>query len=156
VTDRPAASEPPPEGDPVTFTLFNEVGIIEQLVRTRMSHALPEGLQVSHFGVLNHFARLGGEKSPAQLARAFQVTKGAMTNTVQKLERAGYVVVRPDGVDGRRKLVSLTPEGRAMRDHASAAVVPSFAFVTREIGAERLRAALPVLRDLRILLDANR
>ncbi len=150
------AGAAPPEGDPITFTLFNEIGIIEQLARTRMSHALPEGLQVSHFAVLNHFARLGGEKSPAQLARAFQVTKGAMTNTVQKLERAGYVSVRPDGADGRRKLVSLTPEGRAMRDRAIAAIVPAFELVTREIGAERLRAALPVLRDLRILLDAKR
>ena len=39
--------------------------------------------------VLNHFARLGGEKTPAQLARVFHVTKGAMTNTVGRLDAAG-------------------------------------------------------------------
>ena len=152
----PARDAPPPEGDPVTFTLLTEIGIIEQLLRARLGRALPGGLRIAQFSVLNHLARLGGEKSPAQLARAFQVTKGAMTNTVRRLEAAGWVRVRPDGADGRRKLVSITPEGRAMRDRAAAATAPELEAVTRGVGAERLRAALPVLRDLRILLDRSR
>ena len=69
-------AEPPQ--DPPIFTLFNEIGIIEQLARQRLESVLPEGLKISHFSVLNHFARLGGERAPAELARAFQVTKAAM------------------------------------------------------------------------------
>jgi DNA-binding MarR family transcriptional regulator len=141
------------DGDPITFTLFNEIGIIEQLARTRLQRVMPKGLQVSHFSVLNHFARLGGEKSPAQLARAFQVTKSAMTNTIGKLEAAGHVSVRADAADGRRKLISLTPAGRAIRDRAVAAAAPIFADVTRRLGPEKFRAALPFLRDLRMVLD---
>ena len=96
--------------------MFTEIKIIEQLANQRIQRALPDGLQVSHFAVLNHFSHLGGEKTPAQLAKVFQVTKGAMTNTVARLEAMGCVEVRPDGADGRKKLVSLTAEGRRVRE----------------------------------------
>ena len=82
--------------DPLPIVLFGEIMMIEQLARNRLGQALPRGMELSHFMVLNHFARLGGEKTPGQLARIFCVTKAAMTNTVRKLDAAGYVHVRPD------------------------------------------------------------
>lgn len=142
-----------PIDDPITFTVFTEIKAIEQLAQLRLQRVLPEGMQVSHFAVLNHFSRLGGEKSPAQLAKAFQVTKGAMTNTIRRLAEAGYVAVRDDGKDGRRKLVSLTAEGLRARDAAAAKVSPLFAEVAAAVGRERLAQALPLLRDLRIYLS---
>ena len=108
---RPAVSDEEPH-DPTVIALFSEIVMVEQLARTRLTRVLPRGMQFSHFMVLNHFARLGGEKTPAQLARVFHVTKGAMTNTVGRLDAAGYVHVRPDWEDGRRKWVSLSPAGR--------------------------------------------
>ncbi|MFO1210904.1 MAG: MarR family transcriptional regulator [Amaricoccus sp.] len=125
----------------------------EQLARTRLTRVLPRGMQFSHFMVLNHFARLGGEKTPAQLARVFHITKGAMTNTVGRLDAAGWVHVRPDWEDARRKWVSLSPAGRAARDRAAEAIAPVFDHVVRSLGAESIRAAVPVLRRLRELLD---
>ena len=139
--------------DPITFTVFTEIKIIEQLATLRIQRALPEGLQVSHFAVLNHFSHLGGEKSPAQLAKVFQVTKGAMTNTIARLSALGCVQVRDDQSDKRRKLVSLTPKGMRVREEAMADVTPVFAEVTNEFGRDRLREVLPVLRDLRIFLS---
>ena len=147
-------SEEPPH-DPTVIALFSEIVMVEQLARTRVTRVLPRGMEFSHFMVLNHFARLGGEKTPAQLARVFHVTKGAMTNTVGRLDAAGYVHVRPDWEDGRRKQVSLSPAGRAARDRAVEAIVPIFDDVIRGLGAERIRAALPVLRRLRELLDPD-
>ena len=58
-----------PLNDPATFQLFNEIGIIQQLVNTRFERALPDGLTASQFGVLNHFVRLGGERAPSDLGR---------------------------------------------------------------------------------------
>ena len=139
--------------DPITFTVFTEIKSIEQLANLRIQRALPKGLQVSHFAVLNHFSHLGGEKSPAQLAKVFQVTKGAMTNTIARLEALGCVQVRDDASDKRRKLVSLTAKGRRVREEAIADVTPVFAEVTKEFGRERLREVLPLLRDLRIFLS---
>lgn len=76
------------------FRFFDEIGIIEQPARKRFERVLPRGLTLSRFGVRNHFTRLGHERSPLQRARAFQVTKGAMTNTWKRLEGRGLIRVR--------------------------------------------------------------
>lgn len=154
----PSDAEKPEEDvdGPPLFAFFNEIGIIEQLARNRFTRVLPKGMQVSHFSVLNHFVRLGGEKTPAELARAFQVSKGAMTNTLQRLEAAGLVVVRPNDRDGRSKRVAITAEGRAARDEAIAALGPELERLAKAVDAARLEAALPLLRDVRRRLDETR
>ncbi|MHC0052073.1 MarR family winged helix-turn-helix transcriptional regulator [Actibacterium sp. D379-3] len=121
----------------------------DQLARIRLSKALPKGMELSHFSVLNHLARLGEERSPAQLAQSFHVTRGAMTNTLSKLEWAGHVHIRPDWDDARRKMVSVSPSGLRARDAAIEAISPLIAEVVDDIGADKVRAALPVLRALR-------
>ena len=103
---------------------------------------------------MNLLAR-GGEKSPAELARAFNVTRGAMTNTIGKLEWAGYVHVRPDWDDARRKFVSISPSGIKARDAAFSAIEPILNDAVNAVGREKVRSALPVLRDLRRLLTGE-
>lgn len=141
------------ENDPLAIALVSEIMTAEQLIRGRISKALPKGMEPSHFSVLNHLVRSGTEKSPAQLARSFHVTKGAMTNTLGKLEAAGYVHIRPDWDDARRKQVSVSPAGKLMRQEALLAITPIFDDLIDKLGADRVRAALPFLRDLRILMD---
>lgn len=142
-----------PVNDPLAIALFSEITMADQLARAQLARALPNGMEVSHFTVLNHFARLGGEKTPAQLARIFHVTKAAMTNTLGKLEAAGYVHIRPDWDDARKKRVSLSANGLAARDRAAAAVAPVFDHVVAKLGHDQIRAILPVLRELRAALD---
>jgi DNA-binding MarR family transcriptional regulator len=151
------ARRDPPESprDPVIIALFSEIVMVETLTRTRLARVLPKGMELSHFMVLNHFAGHGGERTPAQLARAFRVTKGAMTNTLARLDAAGYVHIRPDWEDGRRKWVALSPTGRAARDLAVAAIEPVFDDVVASLGLDRMRSALPILRRLRELLDED-
>jgi len=135
--------------DPLAITLFSEIAVIDQLARTRLSRALPEGMELSHFAVLDHFAHMGHEKSPAQLARMLHVTKGAMTNTVSRLYDAGYIHIRPDWDDARKKWISISPAGQAARDHAVTAIEPVFNDMVATLGSEKIRALLPVLRELR-------
>ena len=139
--------------DPLAVALFGEILMVDQLARNRLSRALPKGMELSHFTVLNHLANVNAERSPAQLASAFHVTRGAMTNTLSKLEWAGYVHIRPDWEDARRKLVVISPAGRRARDLALQAIEPVIADVVGSIGSEKVRAALPVLRELRQRLD---
>jgi DNA-binding MarR family transcriptional regulator len=136
--------------------LFSEILTVDQLARMNVAKALPKGMELSHFSVLNHLAHVGGEKTPAQLAKTFHLTRGAMTNTLGKLEWAGWVHIRPDWEDARRKLVSISPSGIAARDAALAAITPVIAEVVEQIGAEKVRQALPVLREMRTrLLEAE-
>ena len=139
--------------DRLAASLFAEVLIADQLSRNLISRALPRGMQISHFSVLNLLAHVGEERTPAQLAEAFHVTRGAMTNTLSRLEWAGHIHIRPDWDDARRKFVAISPAGRAARDTAMAAFMPLIADIVRDIGAERVRSALPVLRELRLRLD---
>lgn len=137
------------KSDPLAIALFSEILMAEQLTRNRISRVLPKGMELSHFSVLNHLAHVGGERSPAQLAKAFHLTRGAMTNTLNKLEWAGYVHIRPDWDDARRKMVAISPSGRAARDAALDIISPLIADAVRDLGPEKVRATVPVLRALR-------
>ncbi len=137
----------------LAVALFGELFMADQLARNRISKALPRGMELSHFSVLNHLARVNDERSPAQLARTFHITRGAMTNTLAKLEWAGHVHIRPDWDDARRKFVAISPSGRAARDAAMQVISPLINDVVVALGADRVRAVLPVLRELRIRLE---
>lgn len=141
--------------DDLAIALFGELFAADQLARNRISKMLPKGMELSHFGVLNHLARLNEERTPAQLARSFHVTRGAMTNTLAKLEWAGHVHIRPDWDDARRKFVAISPAGRSARDAAVQSVAPLIAEVVQALGVERVRAVLPVLREMRTKLEGD-
>lgn len=139
----------------IAVSLFGELFMADQLARNRISKVLPKGMELSHFGVLNHLARIQEERTPAQLARSFHVTRGAMTNTLTKLEWAGHVHIRPDWDDARRKFVAISPSGRAARDAAVQAIAPLIGEVVQTLGADRVRALLPVLREMRTKLEGE-
>jgi len=137
----------------LAVALFSEILTNEQLIRNRLSRVLPKGMEISHFSVLNHLARSGEERSPAQLAKMFHVTRGAMTNTLGKLQWAGYIHIRPDWDDARRKMVAISPAGRRAREAAVAAVTPLISEMVEELGEDHVRATLPVMRKLRAKLE---
>ena len=141
--------------DPLSIALFSEVFMVDQLARARLSKALPKGMELSHFSVLNHLARISDERTPAQLAQAFHLTRGAMTNTLNRLEWAGHIHIRPDWDDARRKLISISPAGRQAREAALSAIAPILSEAVAEIGSDDVRATLPMLRALRQKLEGE-
>lgn len=145
-----------PPDDPVLFAFFNEIGIINQLSQTLFTRVLPDGLQVSHFAMLNHMVRLGDGWTPLRLAKAFQVTKGAITNTINRLETRGLVRTEPDAHDRRSKRVFITPRGREVREACIGALLPQLAQLQQDMGEEIFADALPALREIRTYLDSAR
>jgi len=143
------------KNEDIAVALFGELFMADQLARNHLTKVLPKGMELSHFGVLNHLARAGEERTPAQLAKSFHVTRGAMTNTLAKLEWAGHVHIRPDWDDARRKFVAISPSGRAARDAAVQAIAPLIGDVVQSLGADRVRAVLPVLRELRTRFEGE-
>jgi DNA-binding MarR family transcriptional regulator len=135
--------------------VFAEIGAIDQLATVRIERALPEGLTHAQFTVLNHLVLRGQAFTPVQLARAFQVTKGAMTNTVQRLAAAGYVAVEGDHSDGRKKWVVITPDGLAVHDRCLAAVRPMIEGLRQAFSDTDFATVLPFLQSLRTWLGAG-
>ena len=143
--------------DPVAFTFFNEIGIINQLVSTLFDKVLPADMTRAQFTVLNHFVRLNiAERSPAQLASAFQLTRPTMTSTLARMKRHGLIRMIPDPADGRGKLVSLTDKGRTTREACVAAMLPLAPLLNDVVDEVKLHAMLPDLVNLRMLLDTLR
>lgn len=140
--------------DPFANALFGEILAVDHLARSAVSKALPKGMELSHFLVLNHLIHVSAERSPGELAQALHLTRGAMTNTLAKLEWAGHIHVRPDWDDARRKKVAISPAGRAARDAAFAAMSPVLTETVKTLGEPEIRAALSVLRGLRSRLAA--
>jgi len=157
----PAGTPSAEKGTPSTlhstlFAVFNEIGIIQQLASTVFNRKLPQGLYVSHFAVINHLMRLGDGRTPLSLSRAFQVTKGTMTNTLGGLTKRHFVELKPHATDGRSKLVWLTDEGREFHAAAIAALGDALSVLGEEIDVDKLAEILPVLSDLRKTLDQHR
>jgi DNA-binding MarR family transcriptional regulator len=144
------------QNEPLLFRLFTEIGIISQLSESLFERIMPQGMTLAQFTVLNHFVRLGGERSPAQLAAAFQVTRATMTSTLQRLEGKRLVTLRADPGDGRAKLVSITREGQEMRMACVKALEPELLRLNTVIAVEQAEALLPGLTELRQILDADR
>ena len=133
----------------LAVSLFGEILALDQLVRARLAKVLPKGMELSHFSVLNQLSHTKIERTPAQIAKSFRVTRGAITNTLNKLELSGYIHIRPDWEDARQKMVSISPAGIVARNNALAAVTPIINELIIEMGEERLKAIVPILRDLR-------
>jgi DNA-binding MarR family transcriptional regulator len=97
-----------------------------------------------------------GPLTTAELARREQITPQAMGATIASLEQRGLVARSADATDGRRSILSLTPQGRhvlhsgrsAVADKIAAALAGSF--TPGEIAV--LDAAAPLIERLSDLL----
>ncbi len=136
--------------DTLAVALFGELMAVQQITKNILASVLPRGMELSHFVLLNHLGSIGRERTPVQLARAFSLSKGAITNTLGRLEREGYVHIRPDWDDARQKLVSISPAGEQARQAALDLIMPQLTEIVDRLGMEKARSALPILRDVRI------
>lgn len=154
--DNDKNNQPSKLNDPTLFTFFNEIGIIDQLARTAFERVLPKGLTVPQFSVLNHFVRLGGPRTPAQLANSFQVSRATMTNTLKRLDDAGFIVAERDPNDGRSKKIDITQSGRDIREVAVGNLMPLLAEMSRRFDLSAIASLIPTLQAVRIELDNSR
>lgn len=92
-----------------------------------------------------------GPTTSTELAAAEGVKPPTMTRLVQRLERGGYVVRRPDPEDGRATRIRHTPQGFKALESGRANRVEMFAGELAALPRSdrtKLRAALDVLDKL--------
>ncbi|MGR9098942.1 MAG: MarR family winged helix-turn-helix transcriptional regulator [Gammaproteobacteria bacterium] len=93
--------------------VFELVERIAALIRSEERKKCAEyGLQTVHLQALDYISRCNRfSDTPAALTRYLGLTKGTVSQTLQILEKKGYIEKRPDGVDKRMVHLKLLPSG---------------------------------------------
>lgn len=143
------AAEPEDHPD---VQVFDEIRYIEHLVRTAIARKLPVGLTYPQFEVMNLLSRRGDGTTPLAIARALQMTKSGLTNTLQRLAARKLVQVDNCQSDGRKKRIWLTSEGRQAYGQSMAAIRPRMDRLRDGFTQKEFREALPFLKALRTWL----
>lgn len=108
----------------VGMTAVTSIMRAHQLLLARVDETLkPFALTFARYELLTLLSFTREGRMPlSSAAGRLQVHPTSVTNTVDRLEAAGFVVREPHPTDGRATLVALTDEGRALAARASAAL----------------------------------
>jgi DNA-binding MarR family transcriptional regulator len=137
-------------------------GIVERLqflnrrIRRLLEETLAEfGLNVGEWKVLSSLVHAGEPycSSPGALAKHEQLTTGAMTNRLDRLESVGYVRRRPDPADRRGIVVELTDAGRDVWERSVGAQAAKEQFVASALDRDEMEQLNVLLR--RMVLHAE-
>ena len=96
----------------------------------------------------------GHRRSAGELQREGQVTSGAITNRVGRLEQRGWVTRDVDPSDRRQVLVSLTPEGLTQATHIVATKNESEKAIFSGLDRSVLERLTTDLRTLLVSMEA--
>ena len=143
------AAEPEDHPD---VQVFDEIRYIEHLVRTAITRKLPVGLTYPQFEVMNLLARRGDGVTPVAIARALQMTKSGLTNTLQRLVARKLIEVENCQSDGRKKRIWLTPDGRTAYGQCMVSIRPRMDRLRDGFTQKEFRDVLPFLKALRTWL----
>ena len=116
-------SEERPELDTAALGVVIRVMALYRRFSRQATRALePLGLELWEYDVLSALRRQGTPYAlPAMgLARETDLSSGAMTNRIDRLEKRGFVQREADEHDRRSVIVVLTPDGRKAIDEAIA------------------------------------
>ncbi len=134
------AAEPEDHPD---IQVFDEIRYIEHLVRTAIARKLPVGLTYPQFEVMNLLSRRGDGITPLAIARALQMTKSGLTNTLQRLH-ARKLIRRRALPERRAQEAHLADRARAGRPTASAMVAhPARGWTACATASPRRNSATP-------------
>ncbi len=133
--------------------VFNEIGAIEYYMRGAVSRHLPPGMTYAHFELLRHFMRHGDGQTPAELAGILLMTKGAVTNVLQKMQAQGFVAVLADVSDRRKKRVRITRTGQEAANCVFRNMKAKTDALRSGFTDNEFREAAPFLKALRTFLS---
>jgi DNA-binding MarR family transcriptional regulator len=123
---------------------------VQQLVLGRIEELLrPHGLTFARFEVLRLLAfSRRGVLPVGKVGERLQVHPASVTNAVQRLEDAGFVVRQANPDDGRSVLATITPAGRTLVERCTE-LLNAEVFSTLPLAAAQLDEGIDLLRDLR-------
>lgn len=138
-------------GSTPSMAAITSVMRAQQILLAEVDAALkPSGLTFARYEalVLLSFSR-SGELPMSKIGARLMVHPTSVTNTVDRLSRAGLVVKRRNPEDGRGVLAAITDEGRALVEEATRALT-RIGFGLGDYREEACREVFDVLRPLRV------
>lgn len=137
--------------------LVDRIGSINRRMKRALEETLVEhGLTPAEWGVLTTL-RLGKpdyRSSPGALAADLELSTGAMTSRLDKLEAAGLIRRLPDADDRRGVVVELTTTGREAWDRAASIQGRREAFFASALTKGEQRELNVLLRKLLLAFDS--
>lgn len=147
------------ELEPVEGLDFEAEGIVERVaginrrIKRGMEATLEEyDLTLQDFHVLGTL-RNSGPRTPGALARRAELSTGAMTSRLDKLEREGLISRVPAPDDRRSVVVELTDAGRAKYETAVSVQGRKEAFFASALSKPEQKRLNTLLRKLMLALE---
>jgi len=103
----------------VSMRLRRAAHLVDTEIRRRLG---PQGMELWEVEILANLVTAGGTMTAGALQNLAQLTPGAITHRVTKLEDAGHVVRTISPADRRQIDVSVTSSGRARMRQVSSAL----------------------------------
>lgn len=138
--------------------LVDRIGGINKRVHAALKETLAEyGITPEDWHVLTRLRlrKDGATSSPGALARDLELSSGAMTSRLDRLEELGLVRRLRDPGDRRGVVVQLTEEGRAAWAAAMEVQGRKEAFIASALSPAEQRQLNTLLRKLMLALEAR-
>jgi len=138
--------------------IVDRIGTINKRIKKGMETILAEyDLTLPDWSVMSRL-RLSSpdhRSSPGELATELEISSGAMTSRLDRLEQQGFVRRLPDPGDRRGIVVELTPEGNAAWDRTAGIAGRREAFFASALTKDEQRRLNVLLRKLLLALEAR-
>ncbi len=139
--------------DVSSATLGSVVAGLHRRISWRLAQMTASfGVMPGQFPVLSQL-KYGGPCSQQALAASVGIEQSSMTATLSRMEKAGLIVRRSDGQDGRRKLVSLTAKGEEAYAVVKQCAEQLYQEICADISEEEITTFLRVGQQLRGKLE---
>jgi DNA-binding MarR family transcriptional regulator len=140
-----------PELDPAVEGIVDRVMGLSRRFKRMMEETLSGfDLTWGEYQVLGALRQAGPpyRSTPGRLAGRTELSSGAMTNRLDRLEKAGHIRRLPDPDDRRGVLVELTPQGRKVYNDAVGVQAHKEALVAAALGDAEKEQLNGLLRKL--------
>jgi DNA-binding MarR family transcriptional regulator len=137
--------------------IVDRIGGLNKRFKRALEETLAEhGLTPEEWHVLTPLRHAADRRSsPGSLASDLELSSGAMTSRLDRLEQRGYIRRLPDPGDRRSVLVELTDDGRAAWDAAVEVQARKEAFFASALTKREQRELNDQLRKLMLAFESR-
>jgi DNA-binding MarR family transcriptional regulator len=147
---------PPVTEDPSAREIveqLQQLGAHMHAVGTRF--AARESLHATDVQALSALAMAGGHLGAGELSRTLELTSGATTRLIDRLERVGHVARTTDPGDRRRRVVSITSSAQTTAGAYFGSISATIAAALEPFGPEEREVVQRFLAEIIAAMEAH-